>query len=235
MAFSGTRHLSVVARVAVLLSTALPAWAGQSIDPHRFEADIAAFEVEDRAAPPPSGSVLFVGSSSIRYWDLARAFPGRPIIKRGYGGSHVSDTIYYADRIIVRYRPALIVFYAGDADVAGGKTAPQIAADYRTLVALLHTRLPSTRTIIIGTKPSPAHWTHQETIRAANAAARALAEADPLVEYVDVEAALLGPDGRPRADFYAENGLNLNDRGYAAWTAAVKPTIEAHWPGSVPK
>ena len=204
--------------------------AAQSPAPSRFEADIAAFEAEDRASPPVLGAVLFVGSSSIRYWDVAGAFPGRTLVKRGYGGSHVSDTIHFADRIIAPYRPRLIVFYAGDADVAAGKTAAQIAADYQALIGGIHARLPGVRTIIIGTKPSPAHWAHIETIRAANAAAMALAAADPLVEYADVEAALLGRDGRPRPEFYAENGLNLNEQGYAAWTAALRPVLERHWP-----
>lgn len=211
-----------------------PVWQAASPaspDPARFESDIAAFEAEDRGAPPPTGGVLFVGSSSIRYWDLDKAFPGRRAVKRGFGGSHVSDNIHFADRIMVPYRPALIVFYAGDADVAGGKRAEQIAADYRTLIALIHTRLPATRTIVIGTKPSPAHWAQIDTIRAANAAVKAIAAVDPLVEYVDVEAVLLGADGRPRADFYAENGLNLNARGYDAWNAAVRPLIERRWPG----
>ena len=74
-----------------------------------------------------------------------------------------------------------------------------------------------------------------DTIRGANAAAKALAEADPLLDYVDVEAALLGADGKPRPDFYAENGLNLNDKGYAAWNAAVRPAIEKNWPGRTAK
>jgi hypothetical protein len=201
-------------------------------DPRRFEADVAQFEAADRTSPPSEGAVLFVGSSSIRYWDVEAAFPGRRVIKRGFGGSHVSDNLYFADRLIFRYNPPLIVFYAGDADVAGGKRADQIAADYRTLIAAIHARLPVSRTIVIGTKPSPAHWAHMETIRAANASVKALAESDPLVEYVDVEAALLGADGRPRADFYAENGLNLNERGYEAWNAAVRPVIDKHWPGA---
>ena len=196
---------------------------------------MAAFEAEDRATPPPNGAVLFVGSSSIRYWDVAAAFPGRSIIKRGFGGSHVSDNIYFADRLIVRYKPPLIVFYAGDADVAGGKHADRIAADYRALIATIHARLPSTRTIVIGTKPSPAHWAHMETIRAANASVKALADGDPLVDYVDVEAALLGPDGKPRPELYAENGLNLNARGYERWNAAVRPAIERAWPGAPPR
>ena len=230
-----SRSFARTAALLVLATGLAAVAAGQSPgapdpDPRRFEADIAAFEAEDRATPPPRNAVLFVGSSSIRYWDLARAFPGRSAIKRGFGGSHVSDSIYYADRIIVRYHPALIVFYAGDADVAAGKTSAQIAADYGALIALIHARLPSARIIVIGTKHSPAHWEQRDVIRRANASVAAMAAADDLLEYVDVESALLGADALPRADYYAENGLNLNERGYAAWTAAVAPVIEQHWP-----
>lgn len=197
-----------------------------TIDPARFDIDIAAFEAEDRASPPAAGATLFVGSSSIRYWDVAAAFPTLRTIRRGYGGSHVSDTIHFADRLIVRYRPALVVFYAGDADVAAGKDAATIATDTLALVALVHARLPSTPVVVIGTKPSPLHWTHIPTIRAANRLVRDGLAADRRAAFVEVEAALLGPDGEPRADFYTENRLNLNDRGYDAWTAAIRPTVE---------
>ena len=163
--------------------------------------------------------MLFVGSSSIRYWDLARAFPGKRVIKRGFGGSHVSDNIYFADRIIVPYEPALIVFYAGDADVAAGKTADQIGADYQKLVALIHARLPGATTLIIGTKPSPAHWAHAATIRAANDVARQSRQGPPHVRRRrERRSSAWTP---PRAEFYAENGLNLNEPGYAAWIEAV--------------
>lgn len=195
-------------------------------DPARLEPEIAAFEAEDRAAPPVAGGTLFVGSSSIRYWNVARDFPSVRPIRRGYGGSHVSDTIHFADRVLLPYRPGLIVFYAGDADVAAGKSAAQIAADTHTLVALIHARLPGTPVVVIGTKPSPLHWPHMATIRAANAAVKADLAGDRFAAYVDAETALLGSDGRPRAELYAENGLNLNARGYAAWTAALRPTIE---------
>lgn len=216
--------------VAAGAQTATPA----APDPARFEADIAAFEAEDRAAPPAPGATLFVGSSSIRYWDVAEAFPALRTIRRGYGGSHVSDTLHFAERIIVRYRPGLVVFYAGDADVAGGKTAAVIARDTAALVALVHRRLPATPIVVIGTKPSPAHWAHMATIREANRQIRAALAGDRLAAYVDVEAALLGPDGQPRADCYTENRLNLNTRGYEAWTSAVRSTIERLAPRQTP-
>ena len=228
------RPLTLVAALAFALAPgpALVASGRQTVappaspDPARFEADIAAFEAEDRASPPPAAAILFVGSSSIRAWDVARAFPARRTIRRGYGGSHVSDTIHFAERLVVRYHPALVVFYAGDADVAAGKSASVIARDTATFVTLVHARLPGTPVVVIGTKPSPAHWTHMATIRDANRRVRAALSGDRLAAFVDVEAALLGPDGRPRADFYTENRLNLNARGYEAWTAAIRPTVE---------
>jgi hypothetical protein len=219
--------LAVIVMVAGGASGASRAQAPASTpDPARFEAEIAAFEAEDRAAPPLSGATLFVGSSSIRYWDVARAFPTLRTIRRGYGGSHVSDTIHFAGRLIVAYKPALVVFYAGDADVAAGKSAATIAGDTAALVALVHARLPATPVVVIGTKPSPAHWAHMATIRAANRQVATRLAGDRLAAYVDVEAALLGTDGQPRADFYTDNRLNLNERGYEAWTAAVRPTVE---------
>lgn len=216
-----------VAAAAVVIVCASAGVLAQSVpDPGRFEQDIATFEAEDTSAPPAPGGTLFVGSSSIRYWDVSREFPALRPIRRGYGGSHVSDTIHFAPRIIFPYAPSLIVFYAGDADVAAGKTAEQIADDTHTLVALIHARLPRTPVVVIGTKPSPLHWAHMDTIRKANALVKAALAGDTLGAYTDAEPALLGPDGRPRADYYAQNGLNLNERGYAAWTAALRPTIE---------
>lgn len=218
----------VIAAVVCFEVGALTAQAPNP-DPVRFEKDIAAFESEDHVAPPSHDAMLFVGSSSIRYWDVAAAFPGIATIKRGFGGSHVSDNIYFADRIVVRYQPRLIVFYAGDADVAGNKTADQIAQDYKAFISLIHGKLPATPMVIIGIKPSPAHWSRMDTIRRANVMVRQLAASDRLVAYVDVEAPLLGTDGKPRAEFYADNGLNLNERGYEEWTKATRTVIETSW------
>lgn len=176
--------------------------------------------------PPPARPVLFVGSSSIRYWEVAAAFPTLPTLRRGYGGSHVSDTLHFADRLVFAYRPSLVVFYAGDADVAAGKDAATIARDTLALVALIHRRQADTPVVVIGTKPSPLHWPHMATIRDANRRIREALAGDALAAYADAEAALLGPDGQPRADCFAENRLNLNERGYAAWTAALRPVIE---------
>jgi hypothetical protein len=94
--------------------------------PSRWESEIAAFEAADRANPPPTGAILFVGSSSIRLWKtLSEGFPDHTVIRRGFGGSLIAESTAFADRIIVPYRPKMIFLYAGDNDVAAGKS-PQM-------------------------------------------------------------------------------------------------------------
>ncbi len=80
----------VVFALALLVVAASPTRA-QTVapaDPARWEPAIKAFETADIAAPPPSGGIVFIGSSSIRLWtSLATDFPGMPVLNRGFGGS----------------------------------------------------------------------------------------------------------------------------------------------------
>ena len=92
-----------------------------------FAAEIAAFEAADKKNPPPSRGIVFVGSSSIRFWTtLALDFPGLPVINRGFGGSEIADSVRYADRIVLPYKPKMIVFYAGTNDINAGKSPTQV-------------------------------------------------------------------------------------------------------------
>src|SRR3954466_1318356 len=86
--------------------------------PSRFETEIAAFEIWDHQNAVPQNCILFVGSSTIRLWQTADAFPEFPVINRGFGGSTIPDVSYFADRIVFKYKPHTIVFYAGDNDIA---------------------------------------------------------------------------------------------------------------------
>ncbi len=104
----------------------------------RWESAIRDFEAKDRAQPPAQGGAVFVGSSSIRLWDLAKSFPGRRAINRGFGGSQLADAVRYADRIVIPYAPAVVVLYAGDNDLAAGKSPEQVSGDFRQFAAKVH-------------------------------------------------------------------------------------------------
>src|SRR6185503_154885 len=97
--------------------------------PERWEKDIAAFEAKDAVKMPESSGIVFVGSSSIKGWKLDQYFPDMNAINRGFGGSITADSAYFADRIVIKYRPKTVVLYAGDNDVGAGRSAEQIARD----------------------------------------------------------------------------------------------------------
>src|SRR5215212_8651845 len=79
----------------------------------RFETEIAAFEKWDHQNAVPQNGILFVGSSTIRLWQTADAFPTLPVINRGFGGSTIPDVLHFAERVVFKYKPRTIVFYAG--------------------------------------------------------------------------------------------------------------------------
>ncbi|MBN2446341.1 MAG: hypothetical protein JXO22_06440, partial [Phycisphaerae bacterium] len=82
-------------------------------DPARWDKDIAAFEHWDARNTPPRDGVLFAGSSSIRMWPTATAFPKLTVINRGFGGCFISEVNHFFDRVALPYKPRVIVFYCG--------------------------------------------------------------------------------------------------------------------------
>ena len=190
---------------------------------NKWDSDILAFEASDRTNLPPQKAILFIGSSSIRLWKtLAQDFPKHRVINRGFGGSELSDAAHFADRIVIPYKPKLIVVYAGGNDIHFGKTPETVLADFKTFVDKVHKALPSTRIAWISIAPNPARWSEVEKVRAANAAVAAFARRQGKVEYIDVFSHMLGADGLPRPEIFSADRLHMNERGYALWTQIVK-------------
>ena len=189
----------------------------------QWEEAIQAFEQMDETDPPPEGAILFAGSSSIRLWStLAEDFPDARVINRGFGGSQMSDLIHFADRIVTPYAPRLILIYEGDNDVAAGKTAEQVFADYQEFVSLVHDVLPDTRIAFIAIKPSLARRALMDEMRKANGLIEEYASARKHLDYIDIFTPMLGEDGEPLPDVFVEDGLHMNAAGYAIWAEAVR-------------
>jgi len=197
-----------------------------AIGSERWDATIVRFEEQDRQNPPPSGGILFVGSSSIRLWKTDRWFPNHPVLNRGFGGSEIVDVNYFAERIVLTYQPRAIVFYAGDNDVAKGKSADRVAEDFTKFAELVAERLPETDLIYLPIKPSPARWKLWPIAREANAKIERYLADRPRCRYADIATPMLGSDGQPRAELFAADRLHLNEEGYRLWTEIVRRVID---------
>ncbi len=194
-------------------------------DPNRFAAEIEAFAQWDSKNAAPVDPILFVGSSSIRMWRTHESFPDLPIVNRGFGGSHISDVVHFADRIVLPYAPKLIVFYAGDNDVAGGKSASRVLCDYRRFVELIHAKLPETDIIFISIKPSGSRWSLWPEMKEANSLVEAFSQRSGRLFFADLAGPLLDAEGNPDPALFLDDRLHLDDCGYAVWTKALAPLL----------
>jgi lysophospholipase L1-like esterase len=194
----------------------------------KWESAIAAFEADDKKSPPPKDAVLFVGSSSIRLWDLQNSFPEYTTINRGFGGSQMSDVVRHADRIVTPYKPRAIVLYEGDNDLNAKKSPETVAADFAAFLKIVRAQQPKVPILVIGCKPSPSRWKLIEEQRELNRLLVAMCEKDGHATLVDIEKPMLGADGEPRKDLFRDDMLHLNDAGYAVWASLVEPLLAKH-------
>mgnify|MGYP000390795817 CR=1 FL=1 len=193
------------------------AWAG----------DMAHFASADQANPPPRGGIEFIGSSSIRMWEsLATDFPGQPVFNRGFGGSEVRDSTWYADRIVVPYAPCKVFFYAGDNDLNSGRSPVQVRDDVVAFVQRVHRDLPETQVEYISIKPSPSRAHLLPAINEANARVKAALAKLPHAGFTDIHTPMLGADGQPDAKLFREDMLHMTPAGYAIWTKALAPKVK---------
>ena len=216
----------VLLMLAASAASVLRAEGRQPADADRWAKEIAAFVADDEAHPFAPGGIVFVGSSSIRLWDLASAFPGRPVLNRGFGGTQIPDSVRHVDRLVLRHKPAIVVFYAGDNDLSSGRTPQQVLTDFQAFVGRIHETLPATRIAFIGIKPSLARWALVDKVREANALVRDACNSDDRLGFVDVDGPMIGWDGKPRADLFVKDGLHLSPKGYALWNVLVTPFLE---------
>lgn len=193
--------------------------AGEFIE---WQSEVAAFAAVDRLAPPPAHAVLFVGSSSIRLWHtLAADFLELPTLNRGFGGSQIADSVYFAGQLMAPYDPAAIVLYAGGNDLAAGKSPARVRDDFAAFVSCAGRWAPEAPLAYLSIKPNLSRRAQLPQIRQANALIRDCA-AQRGVDFLDVHARMLGPDGEADPRWFDVDGLHLNARGYALWTGVVR-------------
>ena len=194
--------------------------------PKRWAKAIAKFEMQDKKSAPPKNGILFVGSSSIRLWKLGKSFPDLKAINRGFGGSQIADSNHYIDQLVLKHQPRIVVLYAGDNDVARGKSPERVANDFARFVKLIHKPLPKTRILFIAIKPSLKRWNLVGKMKAANALIEKQCKANDRLQYIDIFTPMLGDDGKPKPNLFAKDDLHLNPTGYKLWAGVLRPYLK---------
>lgn len=220
----------MIRSILVLLTLAacvcLPAPAQGPANSTKWDSAIAAFAARDAQNPSPAGALLFVGSSSIRMWNLTASWPGEKLINNGFGGSTLPDAIHHFDRLVAVHQPRAVILYSGDNDISQGRSVGQVTQDYLTFAARTQQVHPGVPVVIVAIKPSVSRWQLWPAMREVNAAVQAHCAATPGLYYADVATPMLGPDGSiPAASWFEADGLHLSAEGYTAWTRIISAVL----------
>jgi lysophospholipase L1-like esterase len=192
----------------------------------RWEKEIASIEKRIAAGESPGMATLFVGSSSIRLWNLPQFFPEVSTANHGFGGSVIADSVQFFDRIVVPVHPTKIVLYAGDNDIAAGKSPQTVHEDFLKFAALVEQKLPDCEQLIfISIKPSTRRWAMADKIQNANALIKASCDNNQRLKFVDIWDAMLDSNGMPNPDLLLIDGLHMTDKGYQVWADALQPLL----------
>lgn len=171
---------------------------------------------------------LFTGSSSIRLWEsLAQDFPEHQVLNRGFGGSHMSDLLHFADELILQYPCDQIFIYEGDNDIESGKKPKTVLNDAKKLVKKIRKKMPDVKIIFIAPKPSITRWHLKDNYQTTRELLKAYADKDDKMDFIDVWPLMLLPDGKLDESLFIEDGLHMNAKGYLIWANAIRPYVAA--------
>jgi len=199
-----------------------------SEDPRVWRSQIEEFEKQDIQDGIPSNSILFVGSSSIKYWErMDRFINNRPVLNRGFGGAKISDVAFYLDQLVFKYKPKMVVIYLGVVDLAisDNKSVESVACDFNKLCQQIKRGMPEIKISVIALRPSPYRVGAWASYAQFNNRLMEMANADSNVYYIDANAVVKDKNGLLRKDIYRYDRQHLNEVGNSLWRTAIIESI----------
>lgn len=201
----------------------------RTIELDRYEDTIEQYRRFDKRNTLPGNPVLFVGSSSIVFWETSRAFPDYPVINRGFGGASLPEVLHYYDDVIKKHAPGVMVVYC-DIDVENGKSPEFSVNAFKELVGRVETDLPATQIVFLAMKPTLIDDVLGKDVRRNKEITnRMLAEysaSQDNLHFVDISRVMYADATSLKAEIFLPDGMHLNSLGYDLWNPIVGETIE---------
>jgi len=193
-----------------------------------FVSEIKAFRKADSIAQPPKNAILLIGSSSFTKWkDVQEYFPEHTLLNRGFGGSSLTDVIYYANDVVLKYQPKQILIYCGENDIAGSSlvTADTVFERFKILYGIIRSKFKKIPVAFISMKPSPSREKYLVTMQKANEQIKSFIEKQKRAAYIDVYHSMFDADGKILANIFLSDKLHMNAAGYKIWQGIIAPYL----------
>ena len=157
---------------------------------------------------------------------MEKTFAAYQTINRGFGGSTLTDAIFYVNNLVDPYQPRQIVIYSGENDIAEGNVSAETVLNrFKTLFTLIRQKLPLVPVAFISIKPSPSRAKFQQTVIESNQLIKKYLHGQPKTTFINIYDLMLDNKKQMRPELYVEDQLHMNERGYEIWTKAIEPYL----------
>jgi lysophospholipase L1-like esterase len=194
-----------------------------------FEPEIEALQA--KLVDPPPRPIVFYGSSSIRLWNtLSQDLPDYAVVNCGFGGSRLTDCLYFAPRVVLPLKPSAVVIYAGDNDLATGTDPEKVFDSFRQLFFMLRTSSPELPIAFVSVKPCPARFKYIHNIERFNQLVGNFLDTQSDTDYIDIYSDLLGPDHQPIGSLFRSDQIHLSQAGYQILQRDISEYLHDEFP-----
>lgn len=179
-----------------------------------------------------SAKIVFLGDSITDQWAQAgqgiwkERYAPLGALNLGIGGDSTQHVLWRLERgALDGLSPRVVVIHIGTNN-AWTHDAGEIADGVTAVVQQVHRRLPDAHILLLGIFPRGER--RDDPMRALVEAATALfayADRDPRVTFLDLSAALTGPNGEVLPAIMPDH-LHLSPEGYRRWADAMAPTLQ---------
>ncbi len=196
----------------------------------RFQSAIDAFLKEDSVQPPPMHSIEFIGSSIFRKWEqLKEHMAPLPVYNRAFGGSRTHEVLYYMDKIVLPYKPKIIVYYCGSNDAGGSVPVDSITGNIKAFFEKAERKLPGVKIFFVSVNKAPSRQAKWSAIDSVNAFVKNYCSLVKTRRFIDVNPILFDSTGSARMELYLDDKLHFKDDTYREFTKIIKPILLNEW------
>jgi lysophospholipase L1-like esterase len=148
------------------------------------------------------------------------------VLNRGFGGSTIPEVNHYLERTVLKHKPRAVVLFCGSNDLAAYDRSPeQVLADFRTFCRRIHAELPRTRIVYLSIHLPPGRLKLADKFTKANRLIADECARDDRLTFVNIHDLMLGKDGRPNPDLYADP-LHPTRKAYQRWAEKLTPVLK---------
>jgi lysophospholipase L1-like esterase len=150
-----------------------------------------------------------------------------PVIRRGFGGSKLSDLAVYSERIFNPHPCTAIVLFIAN-DITGSdqdKSPEEVAKLFLYVIKTIRKTHPATPVFWIAVTPTPLRWKVWPEIVKANKLIENICGDQKNTYFIRTDFAFLDENGQPKNELFRDDKLHLNENGYAVWTGIIKKEI----------